>query len=84
MASSQRGRWGERKEERGGDESGRKTPGSLEDKAKTDWEIDNHRKHTVSADGGVGSNRVGNAPTTCRSRVQDSSKTEIHIQLIKA
>lgn len=70
-----------------GKENGRKTPGSLESK---DCEIDDHRKRTVSvgrrADGGgrkSGSNRVGDAPTTCRSKVLDPSKAEINIRLIK-
>lgn len=79
---------GGRKQQGGGrgKENGRKTPGSLETKVKTDCEIDKRRKNTVSvgrgADGG-GRNRVGDAPTTRRSNVQEPSKTEIDIHLIK-
>lgn len=55
-------------------EDGRKTPGPLESKAGTACETDDRRKYTVSvgrrADGG-GSHRAGDAPTTCRSKVQD-------------
>lgn len=83
MATSQRGRWGEGRSEGEGEgkENGSETPGSLEPKVKTDWEIEDHRKHTVPA-GGI-STRVGDAPTTCRSRVRDPSKTETNIQLIR-